>query len=96
MLPGNGPVVDHAAFETPRFVDDPFEQPGNGFRSEWSLGRYAPDVCQHLFFAIGLVDLQALLLLETADLTYAPRPLVQEPDEHFVDPIDVAPQIVKS
>jgi hypothetical protein len=96
MLQGIDPVVDNAAFETPRFVDDPFEQPGNGFRSEWTLGSNAPDVRQHLFFPIGLVDLKALLFLETADLTHAARPLVQEPDEHLVNSIDIAPQVIKS
>ena len=53
-------------------------------------------VLQHVLLAVGLVDLDALLLLQPADLADAARALVQQPDEHFVHAIDVASQIVKS
>ena len=51
---------------------------------------------QHVLLAVRLVDLDALLLLQPADLADAARPLVQQPHQHFVDPIDVLPQIVES
>ena len=54
------------------------------------------NVRQHFFLPIGLIDLDALLLFQAADLADAARPLVQQPDQHLVDPVDVAPQIVKS
>jgi hypothetical protein len=53
-------------------------------------------VRQHFFLSIGLVDLYSLLLFEAADLAHTARPLVQEPDQHLVDPVDVAPQVIKS
>src|SRR5262245_20745276 len=57
-------VVHHAALEPARFVDDPLEQPGDCLGSERAFRRDAPDVQQHFLFAIGLVDLEPLLLLQ--------------------------------
>ena len=49
-----------------------------------------PRTCASTCFSrSGLIDLDALLLLQPPDLARAPRALVQQPDEHFVHPVDV-------
>ena len=52
-------------------------------------------VVEHVLLAIRLIDLDALLLLQPADLADAARALVEQPHEHFVHAIDVPPQIVE-
>src|SRR5438093_217346 len=88
-------LVDHAALEPPRFVDDAFEQPRDGVGTERSLRRDAAHVREHLLLALGLIHLDAELLLDPPDLARDAGALVEEPDEHFVHPIDVVAQIVK-
>ena len=83
------------SLDPPRFVDDALEQRRNGVGSERPLRRNLANVRQHVVLAARLIDLDALLLLEPSDLAHAPRALVQQPDQHLVHAIDVAPQIVK-
>src|SRR5262245_34188148 len=88
-------AVNHAALETPRFVDDAFEQPGDRVRPQRTLGRDPPHVRQHLLLALGLIHLHAELFLDAPDLARNAGALVEQPDEHLVDAVDVVAQIVK-
>src|SRR2546428_2112608 len=88
-------AVHHSALETARFIDDTFEQPRDGIRAERPLHRDVPHVLEHLLLALGLIDLDALRLLQAADLARHARALVQQPDEDLVHAIDVVSQIVK-
>ena len=82
-------VVDDPPFEPARLVDDPLEEAGHRLAAERPFRGDASDVRQHFLLAVGLIDLDALRLLQAADLADAARPLVQQPNEHFVDTIDV-------
>src|SRR5882672_1522062 len=86
----------HATLETPRFVDDPFEQAGDRVRAERPFRRDAPHMRQHLLLPLGLIHLDAELFLDPADLARDARALVQQPDKHLVHSIDVVAQIVES
>src|SRR5437762_1426601 len=86
----------HAPLETPRFVDDPFEQARDRVRAERPFRRDTPHVFQHLLLPLGLIDLDAELLLDPADLARDARALVQQADQHLVHSVDVVAQIVES
>ena len=88
-------AVDHPPFEPPRLVDDAFEQPRDGVGAQRPFRRDAPHVREHLLLALGLIELDALFLLQPPDLARHARALVQQPDQHLVHPIDVVAQIVK-
>src|SRR5262249_45345196 len=84
MLPPTLFAVDDGPLEAPRLVDDPLEQPRDRVRPERALGGHAANVREHLLLAIGLIDLDAELLLDAPDLARHARPLVQQPHQHFV------------
>src|SRR5205823_2606707 len=80
--------MNDAPFEPTRFVDDALEQPADRVWSERAFARDLAHMLQHVLLTIGLVDLDSQLLFHAADFADAPRPLVQQPYEHFVDTID--------
>src|SRR5262245_46847131 len=88
-------AVNHPPLEAARFVDDTFEQPRDGVRAERPLHRDVAHVLEHLLLALRLIDLDALLLLQAADLAGDAGALVEQTDQHFVDAVDVIAQIVK-
>ena len=88
-------VVHHTALETARFVDDALEQTRHRLRPEWTLSGNAAHVRQHFFFALRLIYLESLFLFQAAYLTNTAGSFVQESDEHLVDPVDIASQVVK-
>ena len=88
--------VDDSPLEPPRLVDDSFEQPTDRLWPERSFARHVAHMPEHVLLAIWLIDLDALLLFQLPDLADAPGPLVEQPDEHLVHPIDIASQIVQS
>src|SRR5215467_5583267 len=82
------------SLEPPRLVDDSLEQPRDRIGAERPFRGDASHVVEHLLLAIRLVDLDAHLLLEAADFTRAPGPLVQQTHEYFVHAVDVLSQIL--
>src|SRR6185369_4843731 len=93
-LPARLFPVHHAPLEPPRLIDDPLEQPRDRVGPERSLGGDAAHVRDHFFLAIRLIDVDAALLLDAADLARDARALVQQAHQHLVDAIDVSTQIV--
>src|SRR5260370_3019570 len=88
-------VMHDATFEAAGFVNDAFEEPGDRFGAKRALDRKTANVGEHQLLAIRLIDLDPMGFLQTSDLASHTRPLVQQPDEDFVDPVDVLSQIVK-
>src|SRR5262245_61560231 len=88
-------AVNHPPLEAARFIDDTFEQPRDGVRAERPLHRDVPHVLEHLLLALGLIDVDALLLFQPADLAGDARALVEQADQNLVDTVDVFAQIVK-
>src|SRR5207249_11264155 len=87
-------AVNHPPFEAPRLVDDSFEQPPDRVGSERPLARDLPHVPEDVLLAIRLINLDAHFLFEPTNLADAPCSLVEQPDEHFVDAVDIRSQIV--
>ena len=78
----------------PRLVDDSLEQPRDRIRAERPFCGDASHVVEHLLLAIRLVNLDAQFLLEAADFTRAPGPLVEQAHEYLVHAVDVLSQIL--
>src|SRR5215470_11795992 len=77
-----------------RFINDSFEQtPNRGVGERPSIVAFR--VLQNLFFAIGLIKRQVLLLLQLSDFEGALRPLVQQFHELFVQFINSATPITQ-
>ena len=52
-------------------------------------------VLEDLLLALGLIDFDAQLFLQPADLADAAGAFVQQAHQHFVDAIDVLPQVIE-
>src|SRR5438067_4535742 len=88
-------AVNHAPLEPARLVDDAFEQPRDRVGPERPFRRDAAHVCEHLLLALGLIHLDAEILLDAADLARHARALVEQPHQHFVHAIDVVAELVE-
>jgi hypothetical protein len=52
-------------------------------------------VLEHGFLPLRLVDIDAEFLLQPADFAGAACPLVQQPHQHFIHPVDVASEVLE-
>ena len=79
-------------FQPPRFVDDAFEEPPHG-RVVERPRIDGLDVLQYLGLPGRLVHRQAGGLLYAADLQRTGRARVQQPDQLFIERVDLLAQI---
>src|SRR5262249_55528940 len=79
--------------EVPRLVDDAFEEPLDDLIVERPVVERL-HVLQHFLLALRLVDRNAHLALQPADLERACRARVQQPHQRLVEQVDPLPQVV--
>ena len=88
--------MSRGSLDAPRLVDNPFEDPHDGIALEWAACMFSVGlhVVQHLFFPIGLIDLEPERLLQLPDFERAMRALAEQLDQPFVKLIDPLSELV--
>jgi hypothetical protein len=88
--------MSRRAFDAPRLVDNPFEDPHYCVSLERAacLFPMGLHMVQHLFLTIGLIHLEPEGLLQFPDLERALGTLAEQLDQPFIKLVDPQPELV--
>ena len=88
-------MIARDALGPPRFIDDPFEDPHDGFGRQRSgqLRCRLSDLVENLGFPFGLIDRERRFMFQPADFHRARHSHVQQPYELVVDDVNPVAQL---